>query len=303
MAHTVLFVDDEQSVLESIRRSLHREPYTVETANGGADALEKIKTTPPSVIITDMRMPVMDGIAFLNEAQKIRPAAMYMVLSAYADIEKIMEAINERHVWRYITKPWQKEDLRLAVQTAIEMFEHREAKKELLGKLERQNTQLKDLNNILEEKVRERTQRLQEKNEILQMLVEDADMGKIMEKICKAIAGHLHTSPIFIDVPFLERIFSDGSHPLPAGLAPLRETAIKGKREIIDGQGAALPLLRNGVLLGTLFIANQNRAGEVMPDDSVGGHVSVALLCLMQAWNLRQTPGLTDAIDRIVGAL
>jgi DNA-binding NtrC family response regulator len=80
MEQVVLFVDDEVKVLESIKRTLHREEYTVEIAVGPHEGLRKVVQCTPSVIVTDMRMPEIDGIGFLQEARKLRPEAVYMVL-------------------------------------------------------------------------------------------------------------------------------------------------------------------------------------------------------------------------------
>jgi len=128
MIHSVLFVDDEVELSSSIMLALRNAPYTVETAVYGEQALKKLMTDQISVVISDMRMLDMDGNEFLDQAQKVCPDAVYMVLSAYSDIDSVMRAVNEQHVWRYITKPWQKEDLKLDIKNAIEIFEYRKAK-------------------------------------------------------------------------------------------------------------------------------------------------------------------------------
>ena len=97
MNHTILIVDDEQSVLNSVFRALHGEDYKVITSNSSKDALQVLKQSNVSVIVSDMRMPGMDGIEFLGGAQKLSPDSVKMILSEYSDIEKIMELINERH--------------------------------------------------------------------------------------------------------------------------------------------------------------------------------------------------------------
>jgi CheY-like chemotaxis protein len=301
MEHTVLFVDDEPMVLDSIRRSLHRELYTVVTATSAADALRQLSGLAPSVIVSDMRMPGIDGIGFLTEARKILPDAVYLMLSAYSDIEKIMQAINEGHVWRYIAKPWQKEELRLAVNNALEIFEFRESKKELLAVLEIKNRQLEEINVVLEEKVRERTRQLQEKNAILQMLAEDADIQAILERICRAAAVELGASPIFIEVPFLARWFSDTE------VQPLQEERDLGartaqeRREVADTAARAVPLVMGNNVLGSLIVRTMP-ADNVPPlGESLGGFISAAAICLLQARNMQEIPDLSERIDRLVG--
>lgn len=303
MKYSVLFVDDEPMVLDSLRRTLHREPFFIETASSGEEALRKMKLHAPAVVISDMRMPEMDGIAFLTEAQKISPNSVYMVLSAYSDIEKIMQAINERHVWRYIAKPWQKEDLRMSIQNALEMYEYREVKRDLLEKLEVKNKQLSEVNALLEDKVRERTIQLQNKNEILQMLIEDVENTHIVEKICVSIAEQLQVSPVFINVPFIDLVASDcGARPSEA-LLSLGAKAMVDKKEIVGDEGTVLLLSRGETVLGSILIPDTRSISGFRFADSMGSYISIATLCLIQAYNMHQTPGLAQKIDSLVEGL
>ena len=303
MDHVVLFVDDEEMVLESINRTLHREVYDVEIALGPHEGLKKIQQCLPSVIITDMRMPEMDGIGFLQEARKLRPDAVYLVLSAYSDIEKIMAAINDQHVWSYISKPWQNEELKLAINNAIEIFEHREIKKELLASLERKNLQLKELNTLLEDKVRERTLQLQEKNEILQMLVEDAPVEEVMRKVCRAIAQHFSASPVFIDVPFLSTNFCDIDEQMPLEYKQIGLDAQQKRTEVVDSSCIAIPLIKSELVLGVVLIGHPEKINVFQLTDTTGSFLTAASLCLMQAKNIRESPELTDKIDELLGSL
>lgn len=296
MTHIVLFLDDEQMVLESINRTLHREPYLVKTADNSDNALKLITETPPSVIVSDMNMPFMDGNEFLSKAQKICPDAVYMVLSAYSEIEKIMKAVNEQHVWRYITKPWQKEDLKLAVNNAIEIFQHRKDKMNLLLKLEEQNKKLLQSNDVLEKKVRERTIQLLEKNEILQMLIEGNDMRLILNKICKVISGQLMTSPVFIDVPFLNNTFSDVTRSFTDNLRKMSGDSIVSRKEILTDSAICVPLIRNDTALGTMHVLNTQNISNDQLIDILNSFVPTVIICLIQALNLQQVDNLMDEI-------
>lgn len=303
MNHVVLFVDDEIKVLESIKRTLHRELYKVEIAVGAHEGLKAIEQCSPSVIVTDMRMPDMDGIEFLKEAQKVSPGSIYMVLSAYSDIEEVMITINQQHVWRYISKPWQNEELRLAIHNALEMYEHREIKKQLLASLEEKNYQLSELNTLLEDRICERTLQLQDKNEILQLLVEDTSVEKILTQICKVISKHLSVSPVFIDVPFLSKCFSDTNTPLPLDLKEVGDDAMRGHREIFTTTALAIPLIKSEYVLGVLLIQNPQRISSFKLADANGSFISAATLCLMQAKNLNESPELVGKIDKLLGDL
>ena len=118
----VLFVDDEASILSSFRRIMKSE-FEVHTANSGAEALEIIKTKGPfAVIVSDLKMPKMDGISFLSEARKADPEAVRMVLTGYANLENAIQAVNEGHVFRIITKPCTNENIIKAVKNAVEQY-------------------------------------------------------------------------------------------------------------------------------------------------------------------------------------
>lgn len=301
MSHTVLFVDDEQPVLDSIKRNLFREKdYFVETANGGASGLAKVKRFMPSVIVTDMRMPEMDGPTFLQQAQLIQPDAIYMVLSGHSEIDSVMSTINDCHVWRYIAKPWQKEELRIALANALEMYEHREERKVLLEGLQIKTRQLEELNHILEDKVRERSQQLQDRNDILQLIVEDAPTQQVCQKICQTIARQLQLSPVHISVPFLDKSFSDDDSPLSEALMRVRQQALSSHQEYVDDEGMALPLIKNGVILGVVLIANPRGTSPFLLAELAGSHLSAATLCLMQSRNLLDAPAFEAKIDQFI---
>ena len=121
--HAVLCVDDEPQLLEAIALTLgHR--YYIELAPGGHSALDKLRTLPKlSVIVSDMRMPKMDGAEFFNEARRIAPKARRIILTGHADIKSAIAAVNDGRVFRYLTKPCSSAELIEAVEAAIADFE------------------------------------------------------------------------------------------------------------------------------------------------------------------------------------
>jgi DNA-binding NarL/FixJ family response regulator len=297
MTHTIMCIDDEQMVLDSIKCSIKNEPYQILTSTNGEDALSKLEQNHISVIITDMCMPKMDGFEFLTRAQKVCPDAVYMVLSAHSDIDKIMKAVNENHVWRYITKPWHKEELVLAIKNAVEIYEHRKERKEFISQLEEKNLQLSRMNNKLEDCVRERTKQLQQKNRILQMLIEDADITEILKVVCTAISEQFSLSPVFIHVPFLNRMISDKSVEPSEKLLPFLKEYEGQKTEIVNNSGICIPLVKNNLVLGTILIENGRKIKELKLPDEQRGFISVATLCLMQAWNLLKVEEMMNELN------
>lgn len=170
MKHTLLFVDDEQNVLNSLERLFEDEGYEILTALGGAEALEKLDAKRVSLVISDYRMPVMNGVEFLQQVKAKVPDTMRIMLTGFADMEATIESINKSAVHRYVTKPWNDEELQSIVKDSLRQYELVEENKRLSELLENQNKELKDLNDNLERKVEERTREIQEKNKKLEEL-------------------------------------------------------------------------------------------------------------------------------------
>jgi two-component system response regulator HupR/HoxA len=121
---TVLFVDDEEKVLASLRRGLLDEPYETLFANSGKEALEILDQKPVHVIVTDMRMPEMGGLQLLMAVKEKYPTIIRMVLSGYTQVSTLLTAINQGEIYRFITKPWKlEEDFKPAVRKAVEYYE------------------------------------------------------------------------------------------------------------------------------------------------------------------------------------
>src|SRR4030042_6899699 len=112
---TILLVDDEENILSALQRLLRRENYNVITNASPEKALEILKHEPVSLVISDQRMPEMDGTEFLEKAREIQPVAIRIILTGYADINAAMAAINQGKVYRFITKPWNDLDLKTTI--------------------------------------------------------------------------------------------------------------------------------------------------------------------------------------------
>jgi CheY-like chemotaxis protein len=130
----ILLVDDEPNVLEGFQRQL-RKMYHIHTATSGVEGLKKITEVGPyAVIVSDMRMPVMDGIAFLTEVRKTAPESVRMMLTGNADQQTAIGAINRGAIFRFLTKPCSQEDLTSALDAGLEQYRLVTAEKELLEK-------------------------------------------------------------------------------------------------------------------------------------------------------------------------
>lgn len=122
MKHTILCVDDESDNIDALER-LFRTKYRVLKATSGSDALKHLDKDRVTVIISDQRMPSMTGVEFLAKSLKTHPDAIRILLTGYADIEVVIEAINSGRIYRYVNKPWDPVDLVNTVDKAVERFE------------------------------------------------------------------------------------------------------------------------------------------------------------------------------------
>jgi len=130
MSYKILIVDDEPPNLRALER-LFREQYEVLTAVSGADALEILNQHDVALLITDQRMPEMTGIELLKKTVTLRPRMVRIILTGYTDIDALVEAINCGQVYRYVSKPWTNEELRLTVRRALEHYETNKRRSEL----------------------------------------------------------------------------------------------------------------------------------------------------------------------------
>jgi len=130
----VLFVDDEPLVLEGLCRSVYRE-FNAETAEGPEVGLLKVKNNGPySVVVSDMRMPVMDGAEFLVRVRAFAPDSIRVMLTGYADMEASMRAVNDGRIFRFLNKPVAPEDLILTIRACVTQYNLVRREKELLEK-------------------------------------------------------------------------------------------------------------------------------------------------------------------------
>jgi len=132
--HKILVVDDEVPNLRLLRRVLSPDHEILE-ATGGEEAVAILQKENISLIITDQRMPAMTGVQLLEESLKIRPDAIKILLTGYTDVQALIDAINAGHVYKYIPKPWDADELKLTVKRALEAFELKESNDKLVIEL------------------------------------------------------------------------------------------------------------------------------------------------------------------------
>ncbi|HEX9396276.1 MAG TPA: response regulator [Burkholderiales bacterium] len=114
----VLFVDDEERVLNALT-SLFTDTYDIETATSGAAALERLREKRFLVIVSDQRMPEMTGVEFLRQARALAPNSVRLLLTGYSDLAAIVGSVNDSEVFRFVSKPWQQEELQATLAEAV----------------------------------------------------------------------------------------------------------------------------------------------------------------------------------------
>lgn len=140
----ILYVDDEQNNLISFK-AVFRIKYDVFTAISGLDAIRILEENDIQIIITDQRMPGMTGVEFLESILEKYPAPMRILLTGYADINAVIEAVNKGKIFHYLSKPWNEEELDMTIQRAYEVYRSRVDEKEMTEKLTNANDQLEFL--------------------------------------------------------------------------------------------------------------------------------------------------------------
>ncbi|MCX8119145.1 MAG: response regulator [Desulfobacterota bacterium] len=166
----ILCVDDEKSILQALARVFLCLPeYQLLTATSGEEGLNLLENQSPiHVVISDYRMPGMNGVDFLKAVREKWPHTVRMVLSGYADAEAVVSAINEGQIYKFIPKPWNVDELKTTLAKAVEWYNLQQQNLRLSEELRRKNRELQEVNENLHRLVQEKTAELLAQNHALQ---------------------------------------------------------------------------------------------------------------------------------------
>ncbi len=216
--HDILVVDDEVDNLDLLRRTFRRE-YNVVTASSAQSALKELENREFAVIISDQRMPEMTGVELFQRAREKYPLTIRILLTGYTDINALVDAINMGHVYRYVTKPWSREEIVMTVKRAVEHYETSKFNLQLLEELKLKNAELeknyKDLKRLDELKTR-----------------------------FMVISSHELRTPASIISGNLELLLSGAMGEFPADTREVVDNAYKGVTRLIDLIEDVLSVLR-----------------------------------------------------------
>ncbi|EIJ46075.1 two component response regulator protein [Herbaspirillum sp. GW103] len=194
----VLLVDDEQSILSALKRSFRPLGYRLLTATSAEAGLDILASAEVDLVISDMRMPGMNGAQFLAQVKQQWPATMRILLTGYSEIGSTISAINDGGIHHYLSKPWEDRELLMTVAHALEEQQLRKQKMALERKVREQNLQLADFTRQLERQVQARTEELRQTVLFLESAQEEEQ---------KAFLSMLH---VFSDISELRAGLANG---------------------------------------------------------------------------------------------
>lgn len=250
---TILLVDDEENILSALRRVLRRDGYRILCAGSGQAGLDILATEKVDLIMSDQRMPNMTGTEFLRIARNTSPDSVRIVLSGYTDLQSVTDAINEGAVYKFLTKPWDDEILRLSVKEALRHKWVQDENRMLHGMLLEVNEELAEANRHLEEQAKFAQDALSTHREMINAVpipVLGIDEG-----------GYLilaNTAALELLGPHGLRMGHTASDVLPAVLLPWLESRTTTELSIyIEGKGflactRRLPYTNEGFMLSLI---------------------------------------------------
>ena len=172
--HSLLVVDDEKEILRSLTLTFG-DDYEVFTACSGIEALELLDHhNDISLVIADQRMPQMTGVEFLEKAIQINPHMIRIILTGYTDTSALIQAVNKGHIYQYVTKPWERHELKIIVKRALESYELVMKNQQLVKELQIANERLKNENIFLKNEMMKDLQLTEiiGKSEAMQQVIE-----------------------------------------------------------------------------------------------------------------------------------
>lgn len=199
-AHTLLVLDDEPDVVKSIK-DLFRLDYRVLGTTSPTEGLELLDKNDVHVVMTDQRMPEMSGVEFLRRTRARHPETVRLLMTGYTDIRTVIDAINQGHVYRYITKPWDPDELQTIIKDAIERYGLFAERRGLIEQLQQSNAKLQQADQLKTAFIRVASHELRSPMTILTGAVRlaqktqclDAESQKWLDRIDRATRrlGHL----------------------------------------------------------------------------------------------------------------
>ncbi len=268
----ILLVDDEPPILRSLTRLLAFESYDLVTAPSAEVALTMLSQAETAVVLTDYDLGGIGGVDLLRQARERCPDASRILFSGHIDLELLRRAVNGGEVYRFITKPWNDDELLQAVRQGVERWQLLRNNRMLAHQAEEKNQQLKRFNVELENRVSERTTALELRNRALSLSQE------VLDGLPVAVIGIAPDGQVALANALARRMFPDlmpGEMPVIGTHSPLwewsREALISGSQLVVDGSLGPLrvevmALGERGVVMTVISLNKaQEKAQEKVP--------------------------------------
>lgn len=186
----VLLVDDEENILRALQRTLSRISVDTVSAASAREALYILENTDVDVVISDMRMPEMNGADFLAEVAQLYPDTLRYILTGYSDMESTIKAVNQGHISGYLTKPWDDIALRELLERSLHSKLLEVRNRELSAELLQRNNELAELNQTLEQRVERRTLEIKQQSVVIEKSFKELSASyRHMVKLASSIAA------------------------------------------------------------------------------------------------------------------
>ena len=233
---------------------------------------------------------------------------IWIILSGHAEAENIMDAVNKGSIWRFVSKPWNNDELKMTLINAIDLYEKKVEKQELIIALKEKTEQLDTMNKLLEKKVRQRTWLLNERSQLLTMLVEDKGIEITLWRVCSSISKFLAGKPVFIVPSFLEHLYAVKEEEvrggkLPPSMSELVELVLNNEKTIVKEGSLGILLIKSDIKLGVLLIRSITVQEGAKIEKSISSFISFLEIALFQYKLSNNTPELLENIDKLIGSV
>lgn len=295
----VLFVDDEKNILQSLKRLFFDSDIEFMEAESGNDALEVIQSENISVIVSDMRMPGMSGVELLSQVASISPNTVRIVLSGQSDMKSVLAAVNNGHIWRYLEKPWDDDNLVITVNNAIELHNEKIEKALLQKKIEEKNKILANVNKYLAREIHKKTWQLEERTKILNMIVSGGELHTILNQTCAAISKITHLSSLYVVTGLLNSVYSFDNSAPPQYIHDDIED-VWPQEIIANSQYLAIPMIQSESYLGVFVIDDIDNADVDGLIDVINSFSYFIGVVLYHEKITRNAASMTEDIERLM---
>jgi len=291
----VLFVDDEQSILNAVKRLFYDEDISVITEKKPERAAEILNEKSVAVLVSDLRMPHMDGNALFDAAARISPRTVRIAFSGYADKKTILESLNKGHIWHFIEKPWNDHSFVFTIKKAIERYT-------ITAERDHYYAALLKLNNTLEQSITEKTAELSINNKLLLTILRGNDIDAIMEISREYFSDIFGLEHFLLYIGHEDRYWNSRADHVPGWAKILTQETLSSMTACESNEGFGYPLIQNGECIGIFLGRRKSGLSAEKLWQQSETFLNIILIALEHSLVLEHTPRLIAQLDEILTA-